>query len=72
MPSSFRGARFLLMPVAPELLDLIRCPKCHGRLSLRSAATGGEGLECAACRVVYPVVDEIPQLLVEEARALGA
>ena len=50
--------------VHPDLVELVRCPKCLGTLT----AKGEDGLECAACHVVYPVVDDIPQLLVEEAR----
>ena len=57
------------MPVSPELLALIRCPKCRGTLL---AESGGEGLTCAACRLRYAVVDGIPQLLVEEAQPIGA
>ena len=55
------------MAVHPDLLDLIRCPKCLGRLHER-----GDRLCCEPCRVFYPVVDEIPQLLVDEARPLEA
>jgi uncharacterized protein YbaR (Trm112 family) len=62
------------MPVHTDLLDLIRCPRCRGVLTLRSASSagGGEWLACAACGVRYPVVDDIPQLLIEEAKPLEA
>ena len=53
------------MPLDPELLTLLRCPRCRGELTLQSA---GDGLRCGSCRVVYPVVDDIPQLLIDEAR----
>lgn len=55
------------MAIHPDLMELIRCPQCHGQLRLRP--TDG-GLECAACKLVYPVVDDIPQLLIEEAKPL--
>lgn len=51
--------------VHPELLELVRCPRCRGVL-----VAAGEALECAACRVAYPVQDGIPRLLVDEARPL--
>ena len=51
-----------------ELLGLLACPKCHGGLVL---LPGQDGLLCAACAVVYPVRDEIPVMLAEEAAPLG-
>ncbi|WP_027187549.1 Trm112 family protein [Desulfovibrio cuneatus] len=47
-----------------DLLSILACPRCKGPLTLYS---GTEGLLCAACQVVYPIVDSIPVLLVEEA-----
>lgn len=55
------------MPVAAELVELVSCPRCRGRLVLRAA---GDGLECGQCKVVYPVIDDIPVLLIDEARPL--
>ncbi|SNS00525.1 hypothetical protein SAMN04488503_2300 [Humidesulfovibrio mexicanus] len=52
------------MALNAELLDLLACPKCHGGLEL---LTGQDGLLCAACLLVYPIRDEIPVMLVEEA-----
>lgn len=54
------------MPLAPELLEILRCPKCVGVLAERE----GAGLVCENCRLIYPIVDEIPSFLVEEARPL--
>jgi uncharacterized protein YbaR (Trm112 family) len=52
------------MPLNKELLDILACPKCKGGLELLPRE---EGLRCAACGVVYPVRDEIPVMLVDEA-----
>ena len=52
-----------------ELVELVRCPKCHGRLT---AAASDTKLACSSCRVAYPIVDDIPVLLIEEARPLEA
>lgn len=57
------------MPVEPDLMELIRCPRCRGRLAERDQ---GATLECGACRVAYPVIDGIPQLLADEARPIEA
>lgn len=52
------------MALNTELLHILACPKCKGGLELLN---GEEGLRCAACAVVYPIRDEIPVMLVEEA-----
>ena len=56
------------MPVAPELLEILACPKCKGDLTL--AATG-DGLVCAACAKVYPIQEDIPIMLIDEAVELA-
>jgi uncharacterized protein YbaR (Trm112 family) len=50
--------------IHPDLLAILACPKCKGELGKPAA---GEGLACPACGVVYPVRDDIPIMLVEEA-----
>lgn len=52
------------MVIKPELLEIYACPACHARLELKADASG---LRCVACHRVYPIRDEIPVLLVEEA-----
>ena len=54
------------MPIQPDLLEIVRCPKCLGRVTER-----GDGLLCEACRLVFPIVDDIPNFLLEEAKPLG-
>ena len=54
--------------VAPELLAIIVCPDCHGDLAVDDQA--GE-LVCSTaggCGYAYPVRDDIPILLIDEAR----
>lgn len=57
------------MPLHPELQEILRCPKCRGHV-VEKQTTSGMGLACQACRLVYPIVDDIPNFLVEEARPL--
>ncbi|WP_017934832.1 Trm112 family protein [Nocardioides sp. Iso805N] len=56
----------------PTLLEIIVCPKCHGKLEPREIAGAEPGtgeLACLGeCGLVYPVRDGIPVLLVDEAR----
>jgi uncharacterized protein YbaR (Trm112 family) len=51
----------------PQLLEILVCPKCKGELEYRAEA--GE-LVCAACRLRYEVRDDIPIMLVDEAKPL--
>jgi uncharacterized protein YbaR (Trm112 family) len=57
------------MAIQPDLVELIRCPKCHGELTLSAA---GDSLTCGACKLVYAIIDDIPQLLIEEAKSLAS
>jgi uncharacterized protein YbaR (Trm112 family) len=52
------------MALDPSLLAIIVCPQCHGDLTL-----DGDELACqGTCGLIYPIRDEIPILLVDEAR----
>jgi uncharacterized protein len=53
--------------LAPELLEILVCPKCKGNLEYR---TEPESLVCQACRLVYAVEDGIPIMLIDEAKPL--
>jgi uncharacterized protein YbaR (Trm112 family) len=55
------------MSLAPELLEILVYPKCKGDLEHR---LDPESLVCHACRLVYAVEDDIPIMLIDEARAL--
>ena len=55
------------MSLDPKLLEIIACPKCKGRLELKA---DGSALLCNACRLAYPVVDDIPNLIAEDAQPL--
>lgn len=50
-----------------ELLQILACPRCLGSLTALERAGETAGFACAACRVVYPVREAIPIMLVEEA-----
>ena len=54
------------MPLSPELLEILRCPKCKSKVELKP---DGSGLKCANadCALVYPIRDNIPVMLVDEA-----
>ena len=52
------------MPVDSELLEILACPKCKGSVRLSEE---GDGLICDACQLKYPIRDDIPVMLIEEA-----
>jgi uncharacterized protein YbaR (Trm112 family) len=49
----------------PALLDILVCPNCRADLRVDDAASE---LVCTGCGYAYPVRDDIPVLLVDEAR----
>lgn len=53
------------MPIDPRLLDMLACPVCKVKVSLTA---DGAGLRCERCRRIFPIRDDIPIMLVEEAR----
>lgn len=57
------------MPVHPELLEILVCPKCKGDIHLNK---GEDGLVCDSCRLQYMIRDDIPIMLIEEAQSLDA
>ena len=53
------------MAVSPELLEILVCPAC--KTSPVVPINDGAGLKCQQCRRVYPVKDDIPVMLIDEA-----
>ena len=53
------------MAVSKELLDILVCPLCKAPVKLTADE---KGLKCSTCRRVYPIRDDIPVMLVDEAR----
>ena len=55
------------MAVKKELLDILACPKCKGDIHLNEKE---DGLVCDACKLLYEIRDDIPIMLIDEARPL--
>jgi uncharacterized protein YbaR (Trm112 family) len=55
------------MPISQDLLDILACPKCKGVLRLTA---NPEGLACDACKLRYPIREDIPIMLIDEAESL--
>ncbi len=56
------------MSLPPDLLEILVCPKCKGPLEHRTSPPP-EALACNACRLVYAVEDDIPIMLIDEAKS---
>jgi uncharacterized protein YbaR (Trm112 family) len=52
-----------------SLLEILACPSCKGSLNYNKSQ---QELLCPACRVAYPIRDDIPVMLSDEARELAA
>ena len=52
------------MALDDRLLEILVCPKCKGELEYDRE---NSKLICMACKLAYPVRDDIPVMLVEEA-----
>jgi uncharacterized protein YbaR (Trm112 family) len=47
-----------------ELLEILTCPNCKTAVTLVDAGTA---LKCSTCDRVYPIKDEVPVMLIDEA-----
>jgi len=56
------------MAINSELLEILACPKCKGDIHLNSAE---DGLICDNCKLMYEIRDDIPIMLIDEAKPLG-
>jgi uncharacterized protein YbaR (Trm112 family) len=52
------------MAVDPELLEILACPNCKTPVHL---VHNGAALKCQQCKRVYPIRDDIPVMLIDEA-----
>jgi len=52
------------MAISEQLLEILVCPACRSKLDLKP---DGSGLKCVQCKRVYPIRDDIPVMLIDEA-----
>lgn len=54
------------MAISPELLEILRCPKCKSEVELSEEKST---LTCTnpECKLVYPIRNDIPVMLIDEA-----
>jgi len=54
----------LFMAISQELLEILACPACKAKVELKP---DGKALKCVECKRVYPIRDDIPVMLIDEA-----
>jgi len=55
------------MALNQELLDILACPKCKGAIYLNEVQ---DGLICDNCKLMYEIKDDIPIMLIDEAKPI--
>ena len=55
------------MAISQELLDILACPKCKGDIYQNDTK---DGLICDKCKLIYEIRDDIPIMLIDEAKPL--
>ena len=57
------------MAISQELLEILACPKCKGNIHLNDTQ---DGLICDQCKLLYEIKDDIPIMLIDEAKPINA
>ena len=55
------------MAISEELLEILACPKCKGDIHLNDTQ---DGLICHHCKLLYEIKDDIPIMLIDDAKSL--
>ena len=55
------------MGISKELLEILACPKCKGAVRLTPAE---DGLLCDRCHLLYEIREDIPIMLIDEAKKI--
>lgn len=56
------------MTISKELLEILACPKCKGEIVLTESQ---DGLICHSCKLLYEIREDIPIMLIDEAKPLA-
>ena len=57
------------MAISDELLEILACPKCKGEIYLNE---NKDGLICDHCKLLYEIKDDIPIMLIDEAKPIDS
>jgi uncharacterized protein YbaR (Trm112 family) len=53
------------MAISDDLLEILVCPACRAKVEMKPDESG---LKCCECHRVYPIRDDIPVMLIDEAK----
>lgn len=53
------------MPIPKELIEIVACPKCKGKVTLKEDESG---FVCERCKLLYPIEEGLRNFLIEDAR----
>jgi len=56
------------MSLNKQLLEILACPQCHGKVRLDENLSG---LICDKCKLLYEIKNDIPIMLAEEAKKVS-
>ena len=56
------------MAISEELLEILACPKCKGDIHLNDTQ---DGLICNHCKLLYEIKDDIPIMLIDDAKPIN-
>ena len=56
------------MVISNDLLEILACPKCKGEIYLNESE---DGLICDKCKLMYEIRDDIPIMLIDEAKPIS-
>ena len=65
-PNHF-NSKECIMAISEELLEILACPKCKGDIHLNESR---DGLICNHCKLLYEIKDDIPIMLIDEAKPI--
>ena len=63
-PIQHTSGKVTPMAISQDLLEILACPACKAKVELKP---DGSGLKCVECKRVYPIRDDIPVMLIDEA-----
>lgn len=52
------------MTLSRQLLEILACPKCKGKIAIEESQ---QQIVCQACQMAFPIRDDIPVMLIDEA-----
>jgi uncharacterized protein YbaR (Trm112 family) len=67
--SASTNTRKAIMALSEELLNILACPKCKGDIYINDT---NDGLICDNCKLLYEIRDDIPIMLIDEAKSIDS